>query len=95
MFVLRNRLLAGISNTTLVIEAGLDSGSLITAGLALEYNRDVYVIPGDIRNKMSQGCNTLAKQGAGIITSLDDFMEIFGVQNEQLRIGVYKENEQV
>ena len=52
MFVLRNRLLAGISDTTLVIEAGLNSGSLITAGLALEYNRDVYVIPGDIRNKM-------------------------------------------
>ena len=86
MFVLRNRLLAGISDTTLVIEAGLNSGSLITAGLALEYNRDVYVIPGDIKNNMSQGCNTLARQGAEIVTSLDDFKEIFGVQNEQIKI---------
>lgn len=84
MFVLRNRLLAGISNTTVVIEAGIKSGSLITAGLALDYNRDVYIIPGNINNNMSQGCNTLAKQGAGIITSLDDFKEIFGVQNSQI-----------
>ncbi|MGI6475844.1 MAG: DNA-processing protein DprA [Candidatus Dojkabacteria bacterium] len=88
MFVLRNRLLAGISEVTLVIEAGLKSGSLITAGLALEYNRDVYVIPGDLRNKMSQGCNVLAKQGAGVITSLDDFKEIFGIYNEQTKMNV-------
>jgi DNA processing protein len=84
MFVLRNRLLAGISQSTLVVEAGIKSGSLITAGLALDYNRDVYIIPGNINNKMSQGCNTLAKQGAGIVTSLDDFKEIFGVQNSQI-----------
>jgi DNA processing protein len=84
MFVLRNRLLAGISEATLVIEGGVKSGSLITAGLALDYNRDVYVIPGNINNKMSQGCNTLAKQGAGILTSVGDFKEIFGVQNDQI-----------
>jgi DNA processing protein len=88
MFVLRNRLLAGMSKVTVVIEAGLDSGSLITAGLALEYNRDVYVIPGDLRNKMSQGCNILAKQGAEIITCLSDFEEIFGVQNGQTSMNV-------
>ena len=90
MFVLRNRLLAGISRVTVVIEAGLDSGSLITAGLALEYNRDVYVIPGDLRNKMSQGCNMLAKQGAEIITDIDDFKEIFGVENGQIGMDVQR-----
>jgi DNA processing protein len=90
MFVLRNRLLAGMSKVTVVIEAGLDSGSLITAGLALEYNRDVYVIPGDLRNKMSQGCNMLAKQGAEIITDIDDFKEIFGVENGQIGMDVQR-----
>ena len=84
MFVLRNRLLAAISGSTLVIEAGSKSGSLITAGLALDYNREVYIIPGEIRNKMSQGCNILAKQGANVITSLEDFKEIFSVQKNQI-----------
>ena len=84
MFVLRNRLLAGISNETIVIEAGVRSGSLITANFGVEYNRDIYVIPGNIGNNMSQGCNILARQGAGIITCLDDFKEIFGVENEQV-----------
>jgi len=84
MFILRNRLLAGMSEMTIVIEAGLKSGSLITANFALEYNRDVYVIPGNINNNMSHGCNMLAKQGAGILTCLDDFKEILGMENEQV-----------
>jgi DNA processing protein len=84
MFVLRNRLLAGISEMTIVIEAGLGSGSLITAGLALEFNRDVYVIPGNINNKMSHGCNILAREGAGIITCLDDFKQVLGVEDDQV-----------
>ena len=84
MFVLRNRLLAGISEMTVVVEAGLGSGSLITAGLALEYNRDIYVIPGNINNKMSHGCNVLIKEGAGVITCLDDFKEILGIEDEQV-----------
>lgn len=84
MFVLRNRLLAGISNITLVIEAGLASGSLITANLALNYNRDVYVIPGNINKNTSHGCNMLAKQGAGIVTSLNDLKELFEIQNDQV-----------
>jgi DNA processing protein len=88
MFVLRNRLLAGISDTTIVIEAGVDSGSLITANLASEFNRDVYVIPGNINQNMSHGCNMLAKQGAGIISSLDDFKEIFGVHSDQILLKI-------
>lgn len=84
MFVLRNRLLAGMSEMTIVIEAGVKSGSLITANIALDYNRDIYVIPGNINNTVSQGCNILARQGAGIITSQGDFKEILGIENDQV-----------
>lgn len=86
MFVLRNRLLAGISPTTILIEAAQGSGSLITANFAVEYNREVFTIPGNINQNTSQICNILAKQGAGMITSLDDFKQIFGVQDDQVSL---------
>lgn len=88
MFVLRNRLLAAISQATIVIEAGVKSGSLITANIALDYNRDVYVVPGNISSKVSQGCNILAKQGAGIVTGFQDIKEILGIEGEQVVMGV-------
>lgn len=85
MFVLRNRLLAAISQSTIVIEAGVKSGSLITANIALDYNRDVYIVPGNISSSVSKGCNMLAKEGAGIITSQNDFKrEILGIDNDQV-----------
>ena len=84
MFVLRNRLLAAISEMIIVIEAGVKSGSLITANIALDYNRDIYVIPGNINHIVSQGCNTLAKQGAGIITGQEDLKQILGIENDQV-----------
>ncbi|KUK67414.1 MAG: Smf protein [candidate division WS6 bacterium 36_33] len=84
MFVLRNRLLAGISPLTIVIQAGQNSGSLITANLALNYNRELCVVPGDINREVSKGCNSLAKQGAGIITSFEDLKEQLGIINNQL-----------
>ncbi len=86
MFILRNRLLAGISPLTIVIQAGQKSGSLITASMALNYNRELYVVPGDINSEFSKGCNSLAKQGAGIITSFDDLRELLGIINNQLTI---------
>ncbi len=86
MFVLRNRLLAGISLLTIVIQAGQKSGSLITANMALNYNRELCVVPGDINREVSKGCNSLAKQGAGIITSFDDLRELLGIINNQLTI---------
>lgn len=86
MFPMRNRILAGISDTTVVIEAGLKSGSLLTANLAIEFGRDVFVMPGDITRKTSQGCNMLIKQGAEVITSPDDFMSILGLENHQFRM---------
>ena len=86
MFPMRNRILAGISDATLVIEAGLDSGSLLTANLALEFGRDVFVVPGDIARKTSQGCNMLIKQGAEVITSPEDFMSILGLESHQFKM---------
>lgn len=86
MFVQRNRLLAGISKSTIVIEAGERSGSLITAKLALDYNREVYVVPGNIFSSVSQGCNILAREGANVLTSLSDFKEVVGIFNDQRKI---------
>jgi DNA processing protein len=85
MFPMRNRILAGLSDITIVIEADIQSGSLVTANLALEYGRDVYVIPGDIFKSTSRGCHSLIKQGAGIISSEEDFKEILGIDGEQLK----------
>ncbi len=86
MFPMRNRILAGVSDTVVVIEAGLKSGSLLTANLAIEFGRDVFVVPGDITRKTSQGCNMLIKQGAEIITSPEDVMSILGLENHQFRM---------
>lgn len=86
MFPMRNRILAGISDTTVVIEAGLKSGSLLTANLALEFGRDVFVVPGNIGKESSQGCNMLIKQGAEVITSPEDFMAILGLENHQFKM---------
>ena len=76
--------IAGISKEIIVIEAGEKSGSLTTAKLALDYNREVYVVPGNITSEVSRGCNLLAKQGANILTSVEDMKEIVGIIGEQV-----------
>lgn len=86
MYIQRNRILAGVSPSTVVIEAGENSGSLTTAKLALDYNRDVYVVPGNITSPLSRGCNILAQQGANILTNLSDFKEIFGIFEDQRKM---------
>lgn len=75
-FPLRNRIISGLSEIVVVVEAKKKSGSLITADLALEQGRDVYVFPGRVGDTLSEGCNRLIAQGAGIITDIDSFLEM-------------------
>ncbi|MCF6129736.1 DNA-processing protein DprA [Flavobacterium sp. AS60] len=76
-FVRRNRIVAGMSEATVVIESAEKGGSLITAIMANEYNRDVFAVPGRVSDKYSQGCNTLIKtQRANLMTSAADLIYI-------------------
>jgi len=81
-FPQRNRIMAGLSQATLVIEAQEKSGTLITARLALDYNREVLTIPGSIFQTNNQGTNNLLKQGATPITKSDDILEVFGLETQ-------------
>ena len=71
----RNRIVSGLADVVVVIEARNKSGTLITVDMALEQGKEVYVVPGRITDRLSDGCNRLLKQGAGVLTSPEDFLE--------------------
>ena len=80
----RNRIIAGLSLATIVVEAGLRSGALLTAEAAMDYNREVMAVPGKIDSPLSKGAHKLIKQGAKLIESVEDVMDALGYYGEQL-----------
>jgi DNA processing protein len=79
-FPARNRIIAGLAQATVVVEARERSGALITADLALEEGREVFAVPGEITSALSAGTNALLRHGATAATSAADVLEVFGLR---------------
>ncbi len=71
----RNRIVSGLADVVVVVEARMKSGTLITVDMALEQGREVYVVPGRVTDRLSDGCNRLIKQGAGVLLAPEEFVE--------------------
>ncbi len=98
-FPRRNRIMAGLAHAVLIIEASEQSGTLITARLALDYNRDVLVVPGSIFTPNTKGTNSLLRQGAAAVTESKDILTALGISTSEdeprtLNLDLFTEVEQ-
>lgn len=83
-FPLRNRIISGLSDVILVIEAREKSGSLITANLGLEQGKEIFAMPGRVTDPLSKGCNRLIKEGAGVLLGPEEVLEYFQIHTEKI-----------
>ena len=93
LFPPRNRIISGLSDGILIIEAREKSGTIITADLALEQGRDVFVIPGRVTDRLSDGCNSLIRQGAALIQSPEQLLEELHIGYEKMSALGYEDEE--
>lgn len=94
-FPIRNRLISGLSDLVIVVEASEKSGSLITATYAAEQSREVMVIPGNVFSEKSRGCNKLIREGAAILTSFSDLILELKLNKENTNNKVNKEFDKI
>lgn len=93
-FPQRNRIIAGLSLLTIIIEAPEKSGALITAKFAIDSNRDIGVVPGEISSFCSKGSNKLLKEGAYPILGAEDVLEILGIKQEEKEKNIFFDAEE-